>query len=79
MIYDIDNFKRELERQNLMTEQLNEFIRNYMLFDNIKTNKVMCQEDYDCGYDAGYDDGYDKGYKNGYDEGYDEGLIANKS
>ncbi len=34
MILDINNFKRELERQDLMTEELRDFIENYMRFDN---------------------------------------------
>lgn len=34
IIYDVDNFKRELERQNLMTKPLEEFIDNYMRWDN---------------------------------------------
>lgn len=33
-IRNIDNFKRELERQGLMTEKLNEFIENHVRFDN---------------------------------------------
>ncbi len=28
------NFKRELERQGLMTEKLEKFIENYLRFDN---------------------------------------------
>lgn len=34
MVLDIDNFKRELEMQGLMTEELINFIDNYMKWDN---------------------------------------------
>lgn len=68
MIYVIDNFKRELERQDIMTRELSEFIENYMKFDNTK-NGIACEDDYDEGYDKGYDEGYSDGYKKGYDEG----------
>lgn len=34
-ILDIDRFKRMLENQNLMTNELDEFIDNYMRFDNV--------------------------------------------
>lgn len=34
MILDIDSFKRELERQHLMTNKLNEFIDDYMRWNN---------------------------------------------
>lgn len=34
MILNIDNFKTELERQGLLTEELKDFIENYMTFDN---------------------------------------------
>lgn len=34
-ILDVEKFKRQLEQQNLMTEQLEEFIENYMRFDNV--------------------------------------------
>lgn len=34
IIYDVNNFKRELERQGLMTQELNNFIENYMAWDN---------------------------------------------
>ncbi len=33
-IENLENFEFELERQGLMTEQLKEFIENYMRFDN---------------------------------------------
>lgn len=33
-ILDLTNFKRELEMQNLMTRELDEFIENYMRFSN---------------------------------------------
>jgi len=33
-LYDIENFKRELKRANLMSDALDEFIENYMRFDN---------------------------------------------
>lgn len=33
-IYDLRNFKRQLEIQNLMTSELNEFIDNYIRFSN---------------------------------------------
>ncbi|MCI8396173.1 MAG: hypothetical protein HFJ52_00230 [Clostridia bacterium] len=33
-ILNIENFKRELERQGLMTEKVADFIENYMRFDN---------------------------------------------
>lgn len=33
-ILDIDKFKRELQNQNLMTKSLEDFIENYMRFDN---------------------------------------------
>lgn len=33
-IEDVDNFKRELSRQNMLTPQLEEFIENYMRWDN---------------------------------------------
>lgn len=35
MILDLDNFKRELQRQNLMSQALEEFIENYIRWDNI--------------------------------------------
>ncbi len=35
-ILDLDNFKRELARQHLMTPELEEFIENYMRWDNKK-------------------------------------------
>lgn len=34
IIYDANNFKRELERQGLMTQKLKDFIENYMAWDN---------------------------------------------
>ncbi len=34
-IIDIYKFKRELRQQNLMTDELEEFIENYMRFDNV--------------------------------------------
>ena len=34
-IIDIYKFKRGLRQQNLMTDELEEFIENYMRFDNI--------------------------------------------
>lgn len=34
-ILDIGDFRRELQRQGLMTEELEEFIENYMRFDNV--------------------------------------------
>lgn len=34
IIYDVNNFKRELERQGLMTQKLKDFIENYMRWDN---------------------------------------------
>ncbi len=34
IIYDVNNFKRELERQGLMTQELKGFIENYMNWDN---------------------------------------------
>lgn len=33
-ILDLDKFKGELEHQNLMTNELREFIDRYMQFDN---------------------------------------------
>lgn len=33
-IVDKDKFVRQLEQQNLMAEELGEFIENYMRFDN---------------------------------------------
>lgn len=33
-IWNVDDFEKELERQGLMTEKLEEFIENYMRFDN---------------------------------------------
>lgn len=33
-ILDLDKFKRELETQGLLTDQLREFIDRYMQFDN---------------------------------------------
>lgn len=33
-IEDVANFKRELTRQNMLTPQLEEFIENYMRWDN---------------------------------------------
>lgn len=33
-ILDIDKFKRQLEQRELMTKELEEFIENYMRFDN---------------------------------------------
>lgn len=33
-ILSVDNFKRELERAGLMNVKLQEFIENYMKFDN---------------------------------------------
>lgn len=66
MIYDIYNFKRELERQDVMTRELSEFIENYMKFDNTK-NGIACEDDWWEGYDKGYDEGYDDGYRAGYE------------
>lgn len=34
MIYDFEKFIRELKSQNLYTKELEEFIGNYMQFDN---------------------------------------------
>ena len=34
VIYDVENFRFELERAGLMTEKLDEFIENYMRWDN---------------------------------------------
>lgn len=34
-IIDVYKFKRELRQQNLMTDELEEFIENYMRFDNV--------------------------------------------
>ena len=34
IIYDVDNFKRELERAGYMTDELEDFIENYMRWDN---------------------------------------------
>lgn len=34
MILDLDRFKRELNTQGLMNEELRDFIENYMRFDN---------------------------------------------
>lgn len=34
-IIDIDKFIRELQQQNFMTNELEEFIENYMRFDNV--------------------------------------------
>lgn len=34
-IIDIDKFIRELQQQGLMTNELEEFIENYMRFDNV--------------------------------------------
>ena len=33
-IWNVDDFEKELERQGLMTKELEEFIENYMRFDN---------------------------------------------
>lgn len=33
-IMDVDNFKMQLKREGLMTAKLNEFIENYMRWDN---------------------------------------------
>ena len=33
-IEDVNAFKRELQRQNMLTPQLEEFIENYMRWDN---------------------------------------------
>lgn len=33
-IEDLDKFRRQLENQGLMTNQLKEFINNYLKFDN---------------------------------------------
>lgn len=33
-ILNLDNFKRELERQGLWNDKLESFIENYMRFDN---------------------------------------------
>lgn len=35
MIVDVHRFRRQLENQNLMTKELDEFIDNYMRFDNV--------------------------------------------
>lgn len=35
-ILNIDNFKRELERAGLMNKKLQEFIDNYMRWDNVE-------------------------------------------
>lgn len=35
-ILNIDNFKRELERAGLMNKKLQEFIENYMRWDNVE-------------------------------------------
>lgn len=35
-ILSIDNFKRELERAGLMNKKLQEFIENYMRWDNVE-------------------------------------------
>ena len=35
VIIDKDKFIRQLEQQNLMTIELEEFIENYMRFDNV--------------------------------------------
>ena len=34
IIFNVENFRLELERANLMTKELDEFIENYMTFDN---------------------------------------------
>lgn len=34
-ILDVEKFKRQLEQQNLMSRELEEFIENYMRFDNV--------------------------------------------
>lgn len=34
-IIDVNKFKRQLENQNLMPKELEEFIDNYMRFDNV--------------------------------------------
>lgn len=34
-IIDVYKFKRELRQQGLMTDELEEFIENYMRFDNV--------------------------------------------
>lgn len=34
IIYDVNNFKRELERQGLMTKKIEDFIDNYLRWDN---------------------------------------------
>ena len=35
VIIDKDKFIRQLKQQNLMTKELEEFIENYMRFDNV--------------------------------------------
>lgn len=35
VIIDKNKFIRQLEQQNLMTKELEEFIENYMRFDNV--------------------------------------------
>lgn len=34
IIYDVNNFKRQLYRQGLMTNELENFIDNYRMWDN---------------------------------------------
>lgn len=34
-VIDVYKFKRELTQQGLMTDELEEFIENYMRFDNV--------------------------------------------
>lgn len=34
IIYNVHNFKYQLERVGLMTDELDNFIENYMKFDN---------------------------------------------
>lgn len=34
IIYNVNNFKRELEKQGLMTKKLEDFIDSYLRWDN---------------------------------------------
>ena len=34
IIYDVNNFVRELDRAGLMTDELKDFIENYLRWDN---------------------------------------------
>lgn len=55
MLYDLDKFKRQLREQNLLTAELEEFIDNYMRFDNTKDG-IACEEAHQDVYARNYDE-----------------------